>query len=146
MLITRKDLFLRVAPGMYALAEWGSQTPEYYPSIIASVLCKAKRPMPVDWIRDRVSAIRPIRRSTLIMCLSLHIRFYKSIQDTYGLRGWLLERESYNPPLPAWLIETPGSLMRVERARAKGIDMEKMLAKDRPQQEPEKIPAGGKEN
>ena len=54
--------------------------------------------------------------------------------------------ESYNLPLPAWLIETPGSLMRVERARAKGIDMEKMLAKDRPQQEPEKIPAGGKEN
>jgi hypothetical protein len=136
MLSARKDLFLRVGPGAYALAEWGGQTPEYYPAIIASILSGADRPMPLDWIQDRVSAIRPIKPSSLRMILNLHIRFYKSIQNTYGLRVWLpIEREAQEIPLPDWLVEAPESLKRVERARAKGFHVEKILAQDMLQQE-----------
>jgi hypothetical protein len=132
ILITRKDLFLRVGQGVYALAEWGGQAPENYPAIIASVLREANRPMPMDWIREPVSAIRPIKPSSLRMMLNLHVRFYKSIQNTYGLRAWLPKAgDAQKTSLPDWQMEAPDSLKRVERASAKGIDVEKIVAQDR---------------
>jgi hypothetical protein len=95
--------------------------------------------MPAEWIGERVSAIRPMKASSLRMMLNLHIRFYKSIQNTYGLRGWLpKEEEAQKIPHPDWLGEAPQSRKRVERARAKGMDVKKIVAQDRLQPGPEK--------
>jgi hypothetical protein len=136
VLIDHKEQFLRVGQGMYALAEWGDQTAEFYPAIIASVLRQANRPMPKDWIHARVSAIRPVTFSSLVMNLDLNVRFYKSRQNTYGLRGWLPVGVTQIQPIPDWLIETPLSLKRVARARAKGWDVEKIIAEDSQPQVP----------
>ena len=130
-LVSHKEIFVRVGPGTYALAEWGVQAAESYQAIIASLLRQANKPMPPDWIHTRVSAIRPIKFSSLKFCLDLHIRFYKTIENTYGLRSWLLAGELIDSPIPGWLVETPASHKRVERARLKGYDSEKFLAEDR---------------
>ncbi len=115
MLTYHKTLFARVGPGTYALVEWGNRTVETYPAIIASVLRQENRPLPFDLLFDRVSEIRPVKRSSLEMNLDLNPRFYKSIQKTYGLRGWLAQGEGQDVPTPDWLREDPTSLKRVER-------------------------------
>jgi len=130
-LITHKKFFVRVGPGEYALAEWEVQTADFYPAIIACVLREANRPMSLDWIHARVSAIRPITQSSLRMIMSLHFRFYRSIQDTYGLRGWLPVGESKDLLFPDWLVETSSSFKRVERARAKGYHVQRFFSEDR---------------
>jgi hypothetical protein len=131
LLTYHKKLFARVGRGTYALVEWGSQTVEMYPAIIASLLRQENRPVPFDLIFERVSAIRPVKRSSLTITLDFHPRFYQSIQKTYGLRGWLAQEETQDVPTPDWLREDSTSLKRVERARAKGCHVEKIIAEDR---------------
>jgi hypothetical protein len=131
VLTRHKTLFARVGQGTYALVEWGNRTVETYPAIIASVLRQENRPMPFDLIFERVSAIRPVKPSSLEMNLAFHPRFYQSIQKTFGLRGWLAQGEAQDVPTPDWLTEGSTSLKRVERTRAKGYHVEKIIAEDR---------------
>jgi hypothetical protein len=109
-----EDRFVRVGPGTYGLAEWGSQTPEPDDDTIASVLRQAGRPMTREQIFDRVSAVQQASWSGIGMSLNAHPRFYKSIEDTYGLRAWLCAADGQSDPRPIWLIEDPKSCQRVE--------------------------------
>ena len=60
-----------------------------------------------------------------------HPRIYESIQNTFGLRGWLAQGETQDVLTPDWLREDPVSLKRVERAKAKGYAVDKIVAEDR---------------
>lgn len=131
ILAEHKELFVRVRAGTYALAEWGVQQAEPYHAISASVLRQENKPMDFDRIFASVSEIRPVTRSSLSMMLALYFRFYRSIQDTYGLRGWLPGPGEQISPIPDWLIEDPISVRRLERARAKGYDVDKYIGEDR---------------
>lgn len=127
-----KDLFVRVGPGTYELAEWGRQKVEAYPDIIASVLKQENQALPFDLIFTRVSAMRLIKQSSFEMYLEMHPRFYKSIHNSYGLRGWLVPGEKQHLHTPAWLVEDSNSSKRVERAKTRGYDVDKLIANDKP--------------
>ena len=82
----------------------------------------------------RIAAADPCKRKgqiLLYMNLTLYPRFYRSLEKTFGLRGWLAPEETRDLSTPGWLTEDPISLRRVERARAQGYDIEKIIAEDR---------------
>lgn len=131
VLLAHENLFVRVGQGTYELTEWGSKQVEPYPDIIASVLKHENQPIPADTILAKVSSIRTVKQPSLIMYLDMHPRFYKSINNTYGLREWLPPREKQNLRTPEWLIEDSKSFERVERARQRGYDIENIIAEDK---------------
>jgi len=117
-----------VGPGTYALAAWGAAPVPPYPALIARVLRAVGQPLPPDEIRRQVDQVRPITPGSLQMVLALHVRFYCSVDGTYGLRAWL-------PPdpettAPRWQVEERTSAQRVARAQAKGIDVARLTARD----------------
>jgi hypothetical protein len=118
------DIFVRIGPGTYGLVEWGMPQVVTYPDIIASVLEQEQRPLPADAIFARVNMLRPIKKPSLLMTLDMHPRFYKSIEDTYGLRSWLSPREEQTVRTPEWLVEDPNSFVRLERAVERGYKVE----------------------
>lgn len=131
VLLDHEELFVRVGQGTYELVEWGNKQVEPYPDIIASVLKREKQAIPIDSILAKVSLVRSVKQPSLIMYLDMHPRFYKSINNTYGLRGWLPPREKQNLRTPEWLIEDSKSIERVERARQRGYDIESIIAEDK---------------
>jgi DNA-directed RNA polymerase delta subunit len=126
-----KTCFVRVGRGTYALREWGTQPVEFYHVIVASVLKREKKPLPFEAIYEKVSAIRSITYSTLLMSLQMHPRFYRSVDKTYGLRGWLIAGEFRGALHPEWLVEDETSVRRVARAKAKGWNIDEIIAEDR---------------
>jgi len=130
-LLSHEEVFVRVGQGTYELAEWGSKQVEPYTEIVASVLQQENQAIPFDSIFSKVSLIRLAKQQSLSMCLDMHPRFYKSIDNTYGLRGWLPPREAQNLRTPEWLIEDSKSIERVERARQRGYDIESIIAEDK---------------
>lgn len=131
VLLTNDDVFVRVGQGTYELVEWGSKSIEPYPDIIASILKKENRSLHAEIIFSKVSAVRPIKLTSLHLYLDLHPRFYKSINNTYGLRGWLPSRDKQNLRTPEWLVEDSKSFERVERATQKGYDVERIIEEDK---------------
>lgn len=123
--------FVRIGPGTYALVEWGLTEIDYYPDIIASVLSDEQKPLNVDNLFVRVNSSRPIKRTTLQMYLDMHPRFYKSIDGTYGLRCWLLPKENQTLRTPEYLIEDMSSFVRIERAIARGYDVDSIVTADK---------------
>jgi hypothetical protein len=126
-----KELFVRVGKGTYGLVEWGGRTPAPYNKVIASILREEGRPMSKEQIFARVSVVRPASLSSVSISLGVHYRFYKSIENTYGLRAWLYAAEGQSDPRPIWLIEDPKSCPRVERARARGYGVDQVIVGDR---------------
>jgi hypothetical protein len=126
--------FVRVDVGTYALFEWGYSQAEYYPDIIASILKSEKKSISLDAIYIKVCQIRDVRQSTLTMLLSMHPRFYKSRENTYGLRVWLPPREKQTLRTPEWLVEDSDSIKRIEQSVQRGYDVESMIAVDFDQQ------------
>ena len=124
------ELFVRVDPGTYALVEWGVEQVDTYVDIIASILKSLNKPISADAIYHKVSEIREIKQSTLLMSLEMHPRFYKSLEETYGLRVWLLPREKQTLRTPERLVEDRDSYKRLERASQRGYDVENMLQID----------------
>lgn len=131
VLLAHEDVFVRVGQGTYELAEWGSKQVEPYTDIIASVLRQEDRSVPFDFILAKVSAVRPVKRQTVIMYLDMHPRFYKSINGTYGLRTWLPPREKQNLRTPEWLVEDSKSFERVERSKQRGYDVDSIVDNDK---------------
>lgn len=130
-LLRYEDLFVRVAQGTYELTEWGNKTVDAYPDIIAAILKEENHAMAFDTIFAKVSSIRSIKLPSFTMYLELHPRFYKSINQLYGLRGWLPSREKQTLRTPEWLVEDSKSLERVERSEIKGYDIDKYLDSDK---------------
>lgn len=129
-LMNYPELFVRVDAGTYALAEWGFNKAETYPDIIASILKSSKKPLSADAIYHKVNEIRQVKRSTLIMSLEMHPRFYKSLENTYGLRVWLPPREKQTLRTPERLVEDSDSYNRLEQASQRGYDIENMIQAD----------------
>ncbi len=125
-----KDRFVRVGPGTYGLAEWNLRTPASYTHVIASILKEEGKPMSEEQIFDRVLGFRSATLSSVNIVLNTHYRFYKSILNTYGLRGWLPATDGQDCPVPDWLMEKPSSLNREKRARAKGLPIDHIISQD----------------
>ena len=124
------SVFVRIDAGTYALVEWGYSQAEYYPDIIASILKSEKKPISLEAIYIRVCQIRNIRRSTLTMLLSMRPRFYKSKEDTYGLKFGSPPREKQTLRTPEWLVEDSDSIKRIEQSIQRGYDVENIIAVD----------------
>jgi DNA-directed RNA polymerase delta subunit/transcriptional regulator len=129
-LMNHPQIFVRVDSGTYALVEWGLSQVDTYPDIIASILKTSKKPLSADAIYHRVNEIRQVKKSTLIMSLEMHPRFYKSLQKTYGLRAWLPPREKQTLRTPEWLVEDRESYKRLEQASQRGYNIENMIRED----------------
>jgi len=130
-LFSYKNLFVKVGQGTYELAEWGNPPVKPYPGIIASVLTQENQAMPFDLIFARVSSLRSIKPASLKLYLDTHPRFYRTSNKTYGLRGWLPPKEKQDLLTPEWLMEDSYSFRRVERAKARGVDLDKLIAEDK---------------
>jgi len=121
------DLFARVSAGTYGLTEWGLSDSPYYTDLIASVLSRAEAPLVLGALFHAVNEIRPIKRSSLMMFLELHPRFYRSIESTYGLRSWLPPRHKQTLRTSRSLVEDEKSWLRLQRAAARGYDVQGYL-------------------
>lgn len=130
VLMNYPELFVRVDAGTYALVEWGFNKVDTYPDIIASVLKSSKKPLSADVIYHKVNGIRHVKRSTLLMSLDMHPRFYKSLEKTYGLRIWLPAREKQTLRTPEWLVEDSDSYKRLEHASQRGYDVDNIIQPD----------------
>jgi DNA-directed RNA polymerase delta subunit len=129
-LLAHKNHFVRVGQGTYELVEWGNKQAEPYTEIIASILKKENYALSFEAIFAKVTTVRKIKQQTLSMYLDMHPRFYRSINNMYGLRGWLPPRERQNLRTPEWLVEDTRSLERVDKAILRGYDVTKIISND----------------
>lgn len=125
--------FAQVAQGTYGLTEWGLADVKSYPEILAGVLSASGRPLTHADLRHQVMSIRDIKPSSLQMYLDMHPRFYRSINNTYGLRSWLQPPERQTLRTPRDMIEDPDSFARVARSAARGYDVDAIIASDQPE-------------
>ncbi|HEY60537.1 MAG TPA: hypothetical protein G4N92_07645 [Anaerolineae bacterium] len=130
---SHKDVFVRVNQGAYGLKEWGLYEAEYFPEIIAKILKRGKFPLPLGKILFEVNKVRQMKRTSLILSLDLHPRFYKSINNTFGLRAWLEERYKQNLLTPDDFIEESKSYQRIEKAKSRGYNVEEIISLDKKQ-------------
>ena len=129
-LLNHRKLFVRVNAGTYALAQWGVDEVKYYQDIIAFVLHEEGRALPYESIYHRVNEKRQIKRTTLTMLLDMYPRFYKSLENTYGLRIWLAPREKQTLRTPKCLAESLDSYERLVQASQRGYDIASILQLD----------------
>ena len=129
-LMNHPKLFVRVDAGTYALSEWGIDEAEYYQEIIASLLREEKKALSSESIYHRVNEKRQIKRTTLIMLLDMYPRFYKSLENTYGLRAWLSPREKQTLRTPECFVESLDSYERLVQASQRGYAVESMIQLD----------------
>lgn len=113
------------------MIEWGYVTVDPYPDVIAGVLRCAGRPLAYGELFQRVSAIRSVKGTSLTMNLNLHPRFYTASDGSFGLRVWLPVREKQTLLTPDHLVETAASLRRVEKAKARRYDVDRIVDEDR---------------
>ena len=130
-LMSHKSIFVRVGQGTYGLLEWGLNEVEYFTDIIAKFLKENGGPLPFSKILFEIRKIRNVKKTTLCMTLDMHPRFYKARNNTFGLRVWLPERSKQNLLTPIEFTETKKSYERIERAKSKGYNIEKILETDR---------------
>lgn len=127
------DTFARVGQGTYGLVEDGYHRVENYDDIIAEVLKAAKKPLSYGELLQEVNTIRQIKPASLQMYLDTHVRFYCSLEGTYGLRAWLPPPQKQTLRTARWQVEARDSFERVSRERARGSDIDGIVAQDREQ-------------
>jgi len=96
----RQDLFVWVGQGTYGLVEWGIQRPTYYVEIMNDILEDEGEPLPADEIIRRVEELRPCKKTSIMMYLTLNNRFAEFSPGIYGLRKWLSIKPDYTAELP----------------------------------------------
>jgi len=64
------------------------------------------------------------------MLLDMYPRFYKSLENTYGLRAWLAPREKQTLRTSESLVESLDSYERLVQAGQRGYDVESMIQLD----------------
>lgn len=96
----RRDLFVLVGQGTYGLVEWGIQRPTYYVEIISAILEAEGEPLPADEIIRRVEELRPCKKTSIMMSLTLNDRFAEFGPGIYGLRKWLSKESENTSELP----------------------------------------------
>lgn len=131
-LVAAPETFARVGPGTYGLTAWGLSTVDPYPDIMAAILQDEARALTFGKLYQEVNARRPIKATSLQMYLDIHPRFYRSIENTCGLRRWLPSRERQTLQIEDWLVETRDSYKRVEQAKTRGYNVDKIIEDDSP--------------
>ncbi len=116
----KKYIFVRTDQGTYGLREWGLRQADTYTSIITRILENKKTGSSFGYIYQKVNEERPITKESLQMFLDGNAKYYRSVDNLYGLRGWLPLREKQNLHTPRWLIEDSKSFQRLEFARKRG--------------------------
>jgi hypothetical protein len=111
--------------------EWGLRTIEPYSEAIAQTLSSLGRPLTYAQIRTSIRRKRPVNEPSLRLTLQANPRFYRSVDGKYGLRSWLLPREKQTLRWPDSHVEDRRSYLRLEKAVARGYDVEAMLQRDR---------------
>jgi DNA-directed RNA polymerase delta subunit len=130
-LIGNSTFFVRVGQGTYGLKNWNLEPVEYYTEIIARVLKENGSPLTLGEILFKVNNIRNINQSSLIMYLDLHLRFYESESNKYGLRIWLHPREQQTLLTPKDFVEKIKSYERVSKCQTRGYNLESILNQDK---------------
>ena len=92
-------------------------------------LCTGKKSQ-YESIYHKVNEKRQIKRTSLTMLLDMYPRFYKSLENTYGLRIWLAPREKQTLRTPKWLAESLDSYERLVQAGQRGCDIASILQLD----------------
>lgn len=96
----RQDLFVWMGPGTYGLVEWGIQRPGYYLDLITGILEDEEKALPAEEIIRRVEEIRPCKKTSIMMYLTLNDRFTEFSPGVYGLRKWLSTKPDHGAELP----------------------------------------------
>jgi hypothetical protein len=130
-----KERFAWVSPGTYGLREWGLESVETFPALIAQSLTAKGRPLTKGELFAAVNSRRPIQPASLTMFLDLHPRFYRCVDGRYGLRAWLPPRDRQTLRTPSWQVEDAASFERVEAARKRGYDVDALVLQDKRAQE-----------
>ncbi|CAN5651737.1 hypothetical protein BH23CHL5_BH23CHL5_27520 [soil metagenome] len=130
MMIAKSMIFARTDAGTYGLREAGHADVEFYADLIARVLGEAGRPLTASQIYIRVAEYRSGNEGSIKLFLDTHPRFFRSIDQQYGLRAWLRKRGRAEKPEADGLIEDPKSARRVARAVSKGSDVKRMVDAD----------------
>jgi hypothetical protein len=125
------DKFARVDTGTYGLVEWGLVDVENYTDIVAEVLYENGCAMTAGRIFQEANSRRPTDPNSLRMMLDLDVRFYRAVDQTYGLRSWLPERHLQTLRTPDWLVEDLDSYERVSRAERRGYRVDAIVQRDR---------------
>jgi DNA-binding CsgD family transcriptional regulator len=123
--------FVRVDTGTYGLVAWGLSSAETYVDLVAEHLKEVGHPLTEGEIFQAVSQTRPVKQNSLGMMLDLNVRFYESLETTYGLRAWLQPRRRQTLRTPPGYVETLASLQREGRAIENGYDVAAIVARDR---------------
>jgi len=100
LLQRERTVFVRVAPGTYGLRKWGLKDAPYYLALIREILRKAAIPLSAEEVRLRVSEIRPCKKSTVFMYLTLNDEFVQLESGKFVLREGLSRKgeEQSVPP------------------------------------------------
>jgi DNA-directed RNA polymerase delta subunit len=96
----RQDLFVWVGQGTYGLVEWGIQRPTYYMEIISDILEAEGEPLPAEEIIRRVEELRPCKKTSIMMYLTINDRFAEFGPGIFGLRKWLSTKSEHTVGLP----------------------------------------------
>jgi hypothetical protein len=123
--------FARVGPGTYALRELGYETISSHTDAIAAFLRESGTTRTDAEISSGVQTDRQIKPATLKMLLNLHVRFFRSIDGSYGLRAWLQPREKQSLRTPPSLVEAADSHQRLAVALSRGYNVDQIVARDR---------------
>lgn len=124
------DIFVRVASGTYGLREWGGKEKQPNTAIVARFLGTRTRPATYNEIFQEVGIPERMKSHSLKMSLDMHPRYYRSIENEYGLRAWLPPREMQRLSTPRWKVEAVDSFARVARAQARGYDVDAIVLRD----------------
>lgn len=82
--LIKNDQFVLVGRGVYALSEWGYKKGTVK-DVLEEILKKSDRPMKREEILDKISKIRQVKKSTIL--INLNNFFEKVERDSYKIRG-----------------------------------------------------------
>jgi hypothetical protein len=134
-MIANSEMFVRVGPGTYGLAEWGLSEQAPFTDFVADLLLAEKRTMSHSELEFRIREARNVNPASVMLTLELGVRFYKAETGNYGLRAWLSPREMQTLRTPDYLVETESSFQRVARAASRGYHVEAVIARDKARME-----------
>ncbi len=87
------NLFVRVDPGTYGLAEWGLKRARFYVDIAEELLERKRIPMSFDEIFPVINAEREASPDSIMFMLGTNPRFCSFPGNKFGLSIWLEETD-----------------------------------------------------
>ncbi len=87
-LVKRRDLFVNVGEGTYALTEWGVKRPPFLKEALIRVLSESSYPLPYWYIEQQMANIHAYKKTSIRMSLDLNPSLFRRYDnDHYMLRA-----------------------------------------------------------